>query len=731
MSVLQSSSQIRVQFLDYLFEDRKGFLCLATASQSKADFKQHFFEWPIQRQIVGKFIEDQQEKKNVWFCVNLLSQPERKKEYTLPSSFAWADLDFVSPTFVEEKDVPAPTCVVESSPSRYQAYWRIEGEPIPPDVAEEFSKKIAYKVGADKSGWDLTQLLRVPWTNNLKYDPPVQTKLLAIQGITYPIEVFDQIELPTLETTNGNGPPPDPLPDILPSLDNILYRFRAEGRTDEEFTGLFTITPDANADWSRILWRFIHKCMNMGMSQEETLVVANAAACNKYKRDNRPPSYLWRDIQKAAQEQVKFNLLLSSKSEIITMPHLVDFDDIEEDAFIKEYKEWAQHATDAPEQYHELTCFIALSAVTCSGLWLGVDWGEIVPNIWGLMLGESTLSRKSTAMRLATDMLKDIDESLILATDGSAEGLLTGLSHRPKRVSIFLKDEVTGFFDSINRKDYLAGLPEVLTQLYDTPKVLTRLLRKETITISEPYFIFFGGGIRDKVYSLINEDYILSGFLPRFVIVSAENDLSRFRHTGPATVTSTEKKDHIARSLADLKDRYNTTVEWQLGDQKIEVPARIEARLTQEAWEFYWTIEDKLTSAGADSDLAMLALPTFNRMGFSCLKMAMLVAASRRPPDSYNILHVEESDVKQAAFYTERWGHYTIDLLLNAGKSSTEKIISRALSLIKRKEGLTKSELMQRMHLTARDTKDLLDTMVQRGLIDVKGSGRGIRLYSN
>jgi hypothetical protein len=420
---------------------------------------------------------------------------------------------------------------------------------------------------------------------------------------------------------------------------------------------------------------------------------------------------------------------MGGQIQLLQMPQIVDPDEIEEDAFIKGYKDWANIATDAPEQYHELCCFIALSAFTCSGLYLKVEWGELVPNLWGLLLGESTLTRKTTAMRLATDMIVDIDKSLVLATDGSAEGLLTGLSHRPQRVSIFLRDEVSGLFDSINRKDYLAGLPETLTQLYDVPKVLTRLLRKDTVTITEPYFIFFGGGVRDKVYTLLNDEYILSGFLPRFLVVSGENDLSRVRRTGPPTAIGTERKDRIVQGFADLHERFNANVTVTILGQTAELPARIEARLTDEAWRVFGEVEDILTKAGAESDISMLALPTFTRMAFSVLKMGLLVAASRREPTAANNLIVEASDIKQAAFYVQKWGHYTVELLMNTGKTSMEKVIDRALICIKRRDGLTKGEFMQRMHLTAKDARDLIDTLVQRGLVDTKTHGRGIRLF--
>jgi hypothetical protein len=293
-----------------------------------------------------------------------------------------------------------------------------------------------------------------------------------------------------------------------------------------------------------------------------------------------------------------------------------------------------------------------------------------------------------------------------------------------------LKDEVSGLFDSINRKDYLAGLPETLTMLYDVPKVLTRLLRKDTVTITEPYFIFFGGGIRDRVYSLVSDEYILSGFLPRFLIVSGENDLNRIRRTGPPTQIGTERKDDIIRKLSDLRERYNTSVPVTIAGQTVEMASRIEARLTKEAWHTFGIIEDTMTKAAAESDIAMFALPTFTRLSFSTLKMGLLVAASRREPTAANNLIIEDSDIKQAAFYIQKWGKYTIDMLLNVGKTTDEKLIDRALATIRRREGLTKAEWMQRLHLNAQQARNLMDTMAQRGLIDIKPHGRGHRLYS-
>lgn len=724
MSTTATNKQLRLQFLEYLFGDKEeGYICIARSHMKRGGFQEQFYDWPKEKHILSNYIDGIAEEYNVWFCVSFLDAKSRMKEHCRSCTFVWSDLDELNLGDV----TPAPTAVLETSPGRYQGFWRLSGESVPGDLAEDYSRRVTYSNDGDKGGWAKNKLLRVPWTTNFKYDPPPEVRLLSIETHTYDPTEFDKL-IPAVTETLASGESLAQPPDNLPEVDNVLYKFKP---FDEEFRRLYTISPDANADWSRIMWRFINKLFTMGASPEEVFVVVKNAACNKYKRDNRPEGYLWRDVQKAAQEHERYQSLQihGHRSAELEMPHLVDFDEFEEDTFIKDYKAWADEATDAPEQYHELGVFILLSAIASHGLVLKVRHGEVVPNLWGLVLGESTLTRKTTAMRLVVDMINDIDPTLILATDGSAEGLLSGLATRPKRVSIFWKDEVSGLFDAMNRKDYLAGLPETLTQLYDVPPVLTRLLRKETITITEPYFIFFGGGIRDKVYSLLSDEYILSGFLPRFLVVSGENDLSRLRRTGPPTEISTERKDNLVRSLADIRDRYSITVPIEILGQKTEITSRIEARLSDDAWQLYGDFEAKLTHAGVDSDLTMLALPTFTRLSFSILKMALLVAASRRQPDDANVLHVEATDVKQAAFYVEKWGHYSIDLMVNTGVSQNEKLINKAHQLIVRRNGITKAEFMQRMRLTARDAKELIDTMQQRGLINTQPHGRGIRLY--
>jgi len=351
----------------------------------------------------------------------------------------------------------------------------------------------------------------------------------------------------------------------------------------------------------------------------------------------------------------------------------------------------------------------------------------MVPNLWGLILGDSTLTRKTTAMRMAMDIVADIGDDIILATDGSAEGLLTGLSARPNRTSIFYKDEVSGFVDSINRKDYLAGMPETLTQLYDVPRLYTRRLRKETITITSPVFIFFGGGIRDKVYSLLSDEYVLSGFLPRFLVVSGEADLSRIRRTGPAKFDLQEKRANLVEKMKHLYQIYNDSVVIEVLGQQVETNKEVKAELTADAWETYGDIEFKMVSVASESEISMLALPTFERMSRSLLKLSVLLAAARAEVKD-NTITATKHDVEVAAFYVQKWGNHAIDLIRNAGTGATERSIQKILRTIQKHPDSTRSKVMQAHNLTKREADEILGTLEDRGMIMSTREGRGVRL---
>jgi len=161
----------------------------------------------------------------------------------------------------------------------------------------------------------------------------------------------------------------------------------------------------------------------------------------------------------------------------------------------------------------------------------------------------------------------------------------------------------------------------------------------------------------------------------------------------------------------------------------LTVPIKQEAHLTTKAWELFNMIETTLTHEANNSAIKELAVPTFIRMAFSCLKLGVLLAAVRQVPSKDNTIKVEADDLANAARYVQQWGHYSVELLHNAGRTQSEHQLQRILRAIKSKPGISKSEIMQNYKLWARDVDPILETLMQRGEVHVKKEGRGIRVW--
>lgn len=112
---------------------------------------------------------------DVYFCPNTFSKPHRREEFVLPSRWLYADFDAVVP--IQNEAELSPTIAWESSPDRYQGLWLLD-KFLPRERHRQLNKRLTYALGADKGGWDITQVLRVPGTINHKYAEKPEVTLL-------------------------------------------------------------------------------------------------------------------------------------------------------------------------------------------------------------------------------------------------------------------------------------------------------------------------------------------------------------------------------------------------------------------------------------------------------------------------------------------------------------------------------------------------------------------------
>lgn len=712
-----------VVFFKLLFGTQEGHLCLSFLR--KGEFTEEYFKYPEEVGAAAKRVGEKNHTHNVYFCAQLLNAPKRLKTNVDQCAVAWADLDTCEPSNL----LVEPSVVIESSTGRWQAFW-IFDEPVDSGLAENLCKRIAYYhayQGCDRSGWDLTQLLRVPYTYNLKYQEAPEVILSSIVRNKYRLSDFaeyppivkedaEDFPFPTSEATKMVG-------------EDLIERYALQ--LPSVIDSLFKNVPIT--DWSKDLWALQMHCLEAGMTKEEVFCVCRDSGCNKYARDGKSPQLLWKEICRSYVRNEENRRLLSPAE--IKKALLLTEHEREQIAgatsFIDRYIAWASGLGDAATQYHQAGAFVILSAILAGSVNLPTSFGVIKPNVWFMLLADTTLTRKSTAMDIAIDLLMEVDSGPLLATDGSIEGLLGGLATRPGQPSIFLRDEFSGFLEQLTKRDYYAGMAETLTKLYDG-KIQKRLLKKETIEIKDPTLILFTGGILNKVTSLLTHEMVSSGFIPRFIYVTAESDTDRIKPMGPPSSTDTSQRDNLLKELREMWQWYHRDSQMVLvptgNGNAMMVNKPVEpwkAVLTPEAWNRYNQLERDMMNAGLKHQLPDLMTPTYDRLCKSGLRVAILLAASEQRPEPGNPVHVSMNTILRAISFVEAWRLYVEQVIRDVGSTSDERMLIRILLHIKKHPGESRSTIMQTFHLNARMASLIFETLAQRGVIHRQRVGKG------
>jgi hypothetical protein len=718
MSSINTDVQ-RIEFFEAIFGTHEGYLCIAHAPATKRAFLETYFKWPAQAADIIAHINSVAVGHNVWFGGQLLWEPKRNKINVQECYALWADLDECVPGAVEPINPPV---TLQTSNGRWQGFWPLK-DSTPALIAEDLSCRIARanaERGVDQSGWDLSQLLRVPYTHNYKY-PERPLVSLDIQPIVCDLESF--LGLPKVENRSIDWiDPPDRIFDPQTVLQDNLHKLEP---------WLVKAIEDPiirDGDWSSALWHIERSLFEVGLSREEVYAVVTGTPCNKFARDGHPER-LWWDVLRAEKKILGENTFSVGIIGGNTPPEL-NIDMKFTPGIVEKYVEWGQRVTDAPKQYHEAAAFMLLSTMCSSSLKLETSMGDLKTNLWIIILGETTITRKSTAMRYAKKIMDKIDEDIILATEeGSPEGILEALRSRPGRTSLFYRDEVLGLIKGTAKKDYLAGLLELMTKLYDGDDV-KRHLRKETITVRDPVFSILAGGIRNAFHAESTDEHLFSGFFPRFLFVMGSSSIDQMKPLGPKRQRDESLENELYEDFKKIYDNYTRMQNIQIGSQTLGRLVPVMADLTDDAWVLWNDIYSTYIKWASDHPMDDTFMPIMNRSCMSMLKMATLLAAARQEPDIVDRISVESEDIAHAVHYWEPWIPYSIQVVERTGITANERLLDRVLHRIRRQPGVSRSELLVSMRLDSRVFRLIVDTLEQRMQIQISKSGKAELYYA-
>ncbi len=713
--IVEDTEEQRRTFFKLIFGPKvSGYICISYLTHPDRKMYNRFFKYPDDLDGMLENIRAHTEQPvHIYYASALYDTDDegRVKEYVKSCPFVWADLDTTKPSTL----LTPPSVVIETSPDRWQALWLMQ-EPLTRAEAENITQRIYYYHKGDGTDpcWDAGHLLRVPYTPNYKYgdllSAPLVTILDAKRSLHRPGD-FHKYPMPAAFADNQKVIP------VLPSepVESVIERNK--DRLPADVYGLLQNPPTGGEQgWSGALWKLLRHCVEAGMRREETFLLANSAACNKYRRDGRPETDLWEDVLRAFNKNIERTRMAPTIS--ASIPDLLTDEETRtaqsKETFVDRYIDWAKTLTDAPVQYHHTGALVILSGLLSGSMALYTTFGKILPNLWFMLLSDTTLTRKTTAMNMAMRLLLEVNSDALLGDDGSPEGIFTAMRDRPRKPSILKRDEFTGLIEAIAHKDYMSGLAEQLTKLYDGD-TLKRLLRKEIIEVRDPIFLMYVAGTKTRTQNVVNEDMVMSGFFPRFIIVTAEPHFEDLHPIGPPLPVDLDKRDLIKNELIDMYNHYSKETDVTQDGRIIgRMPLEYNVYLTPEAWSRYNEYERTMMKAAVESGLNHLT-PVNDRLCKSTLKVAILLAANRQRGDSVT---VELVDLLNAIYYAREWRYYASEIVNGIGKPQDERLIMRMLSSLRdARLGITRSELMSMFMLDARRADLIFATMEQRKLI--------------
>lgn len=400
------------------------------------------------------------------------------------------------------------------------------------------------------------------------------------------------------------------------------------------------------------------------------------------------------------------------------------------DSFIGRYIRYASAKTDAPHEYHE-SAALSIIATASPNVRTYLDpWPDgLSTNLYLLMVGGTTATRKSTSLSIARRLMSAVSLDAVMAERMTPEAMVEQLSARPRSGSLLIGDEFGEALDSILRRDnYMSGLRELFLALYGSRryKYARRSKRiagggqqSDIDEIIDPHLTILTAST-GSIFEVLSSRDVQTGLVPRFAIIYPRQQPPR-RSIYERAENSGEDERWLQRYLQAI---------YLWAHAAGESGREIQVEWTEGALLLVDWVSEKIEAEGSEIT---------SRLGPAAIKVAMLASLSEAPP-SADTITVVERHADQAARVIERW---KVDALrfedeiggLSAYQRRTEQAIERTRKLLGAGGGaLARSVVSRSLKLEARELDRLEETMVDRSILELvqherEGSGRRAKLW--
>lgn len=741
-------TDVQREFLDFVWGAQDGYADIARMGEEGELNNHKWFEWPIQKEELLAYVE-KYSHEDIYYTPVLFKAPQRRRSAVKTAQVVYGDADLFKPDNLHA----TPSCIVHTSADKTHVLWAVEDtndvatlEGLAHSVSLEHPKATT---GYD-NGWSATKLLRVPGTKNLKYEGKEFDVTVEYTGITYTVKEFTESYALVPELIFDPKPFPE---EDLPSYTSALSSIPSSSALEDLLRRRFS----KGGSGSEALYLLHNEVFRLGAQagleaddvDKIAYVIAEKSPLNKWKRDkvSGASKLLWDDIQRA---RAKYGNPIegderddTDENVVITVapkpkPKGADFlTQYEKEnlprTFVDDYLAWATSKTDAAHEYHVAGAFTILSTVFADFGHALPKWGPLPLNLWFMVLGSTTLSRKSTTKHLMLQMIEALENEAYqydLGSKFTAEGLDEALRRNANRSALLHRDEIQAFMKEADAKPYLQGVKGELTELYDG-KVSGKLRAsgeksEQQRKGARVALVLFTMGIEKQLAEYLTLEDFQSGFLTRFIYVRADAPIrtKQSDYVKQADPYEVKKGDPVFDAMKErmLEAREHWEGWADPADKTIPVLC------TAEAWERWNRFITEALDAAQGTERSEVVEAAASRLSNSVLKAATLLAMWDMH-DEVGLKHM-----LAAINYCGSWYEHMVGMANKISASTWKRRQDQLTDFIDEHGGEVNWKAAYRhfkADLRSREFFDLVQALEEAGMVTIRNEKSGSKFITS
>ncbi len=374
------------------------------------------------------------------------------------------------------------------------------------------------------------------------------------------------------------------------------------------------------------------------------------------------------------------------------------------DHFLSRLVAYGTAISDAYPVYWFMAGLFMLGTVSNKKIKFVTSMDTFYANLWIYILGDSSLARKSTAVKKAIAMLRAVlgerFSNSLVPNSFSYEAFIEHMSNNQH--GTWVRDEAAGVL-TLMHKDYMNGFKEDLMQLFDCSPI-TRMLRTKKngqpsrFNVDDPFMnMFFAstGAALGYNLDLIDKE---TGFLVRFMFAYPQDEKENYMPLAKGNALHSEFEEICISQLS------TTHAQMESIPECIDMSMSPDAILYYSEWQ---EIRDKEYAALKDGYSSQI----FSRLNPAVIKMSMLLEMGSMDFDPNRPIR-EEYVIECCRLVDSYFMPTTRNVYDSISSANKENQIEKIELYLRRHGGrATRNEIMQNVKIKSKEMTEYLATM--------------------